>query len=349
MKTLIFEQLKENRVKCGMCHHFCTIDNGRRGICQVRENREGTLYSLVYPKIIARAIDPIEKKPIFHLRPGSTSFSIATVGCNLKCTFCQNSGISQISRTYSPTIGGYPKEEPPEIPGVEIPPAKMVKQAVDAGCESISYTYTEPTIYFELALETAKLAREQGLLNIFVTNGFMSKEVIETAAPYLNAANVDLKAFTDDFYKKWCKARLEPVKENLILMKSLGILVEVTTLLIPGLNDDPQELKAMAYFIADSLGVETPWHISRFHPCYKMTDKKATPIATLEMAYQTGKNAGLRYVYTGNAPGLDSENTFCHVCGKILIRRFAYNTQSHVTDEGKCLDCGNRVYGIFTL
>ncbi len=223
----------------------------------------------------------------------------------------------------------------------------IVAQAVKAGCESISYTYTEPTVYFELALETAKIAHAQGLLNIFVTNGFMSKEVIEMAAPYLDAANVDLKAFNDGFYRKWCKARLEPVKENLILMKSLGILVEVTTLLIPGLNDDPDEINAMARFIAGSLGLDTPWHISRFHPCYQMTDRGSTPIATLEMAHQAGRNAGLRYVYTGNAPGLDSENTFCHVCGKLLIKRFAYNIQNHVTDQGSCPDCGNEVYGIF--
>ena len=285
MKTLIFKKLKDNRVQCGICNHFCTIDNGERGVCGVRENVDGELYSLVYPKIIARSIDPIEKKSIFHLKPGSKSFSIATVGCNFKCTFCQNSTISQLS-------------EKDQIQGVEIPPDMIVAQALKAGCDSISYTYTEPSIYFELALETSKIAHEHGLLNIFITNGFMSKEVIEMAAPYLDAANVDLKAFNNDFYRKWCKARLEPVKNNLILMKSLGILVEVTTLLIPGLNDDPEEIKSMARFIVDSLGCETPWHINRFHPCHQMTDRSSTPVAALEMAYQAGKNAGLRYVYT---------------------------------------------------
>lgn len=230
---------------------------------------------------------------------------------------------------------------------MEILPEQIVDQAIRAGCATISYTYTEPTIYFELALETAKLAHQKGLLNIFVTNGFMSREVIEMVAPYLDAANVDLKAFNDNFYRKECKARLEPVKSNLILMKSLGILVEVTTLLIPALNDDPSEVGAMAAFIANDLGVETPWHISRFHPCYKMTDRESTPISTLKMAFKAGKDAGLRYVYTGNAPGLDSENTFCHGCGRVVIQRVGYNITNHMDGGGKCPDCRREVYGIF--
>ncbi|SLM31329.1 conserved hypothetical protein [Desulfamplus magnetovallimortis] len=358
MKTLLFKKLEKNRVRCGMCNHFCTIANNRIGLCGVRENREGELYSLVYPKIIARAVDPVEKKPLFHLLPGSTSFSIATAGCNFQCTFCQNSGISQIPQNppnsestshFIPSFNPVFEVTPPkrEIPGVDISPKTLVDQAKKAGCASISYTYTEPTIYFELAYETAKIARSQGLLNIFVTNGFMSQEALRIAAPFLDAANVDLKAFTDDFYRRWCNARIEPVKENLILMKSLDILVEVTTLLIPGLNDDPEEIKAMAKFIANELGVDTPWHISRFHPDYQMRDRGSTPVNTLIMAYETGKNQGLRYVYTGNAPGLDSENTFCHLCGAMLIRRHGYATQNFVTDSGACPSCNTKVYGIF--
>lgn len=336
MKTLIYDKLENNRVKCGICNHFCTIEPGRRGLCQVRENRDGNLVSLVYPKVVARAIDPVEKKPIFHVMPGSRSYSIATAGCNLKCTFCQNSDISQI-----------PIDHKGKIRGEDIYPQIIVEQAIAARCASISYTYTEPTVYFELALETARLAHQKGLLNIFVTNGFMSKEVIRMIAPYLDAANVDLKSFNDDFYRKFCKARLEPVKENLILMKSLGILVEVTTLLIPGLNDDPSEIKSMANFIAIELGVETPWHISRFHPCYNMTDRSSTPLSTLQMAFQAGKASGLHYVYTGNAPGLDSENTFCHGCGKMLIQRVGYNITNYMTTGGGCPDCGTEIYGIF--
>ncbi|MBF0231831.1 MAG: AmmeMemoRadiSam system radical SAM enzyme [Desulfamplus sp.] len=336
MKTLIYEKLKNNRVKCGICNHFCIIDSGKRGICQARENRDGELVSLVYSKIISTAVDPVEKKPIFHLLPGSTSYSIATEGCNFQCSFCQNSQISQISEHYKR-----------EIRGMDIDPDTLVSQAINAGCASISYTYTEPTVYFELALETAKLAHEKGLLNIFVTNSFMSSEVIHMVSPYLDAANVDLKAFNDDFYRKFCKARIEPVKENLILMKSLGIMLEITTLLIPGLNDDPSEIREMAEFIATSLGVETPWHISRFHPCYKMTDRESTPLSTLKMAFKAGKEAGLRYVYTGNAPGLDSENTFCHVCTKMLIQRIAYNITNHMISGGRCPECSTKAYGIF--
>jgi len=336
METAIYKKLDHNRVKCGICNHFCTIDPGMRGICMVRENRNGELISLVYRKVISRAIDPVEKKPIFHLMPGSRSYSIATEGCNFKCRFCQNSDISQI-----------PKGHQGEIRGVDISPAMVVDQAITARCATISYTYTEPTVYFEFALETAKIARQKGLLNIFVTNGFMSQEVIQMISPYLDAANVDLKSFNDDFYRKQCKARLEPVKENLILMRSLGILVEVTTLLIPGLNDDPAEIRQMATFIAREIGVDTPWHISRFHPSYQMTEIGSTPVSTLKMAFEAGKSAGLRYVYTGNAPGLGSENTLCHLCGALLIERIGYNIRNHMADGGKCPDCKTEAYGIF--
>ncbi|MEA1967825.1 MAG: AmmeMemoRadiSam system radical SAM enzyme [Thermodesulfobacteriota bacterium] len=336
MKTLIFEELDKNRVKCGICNHFCIIEDGKRGICNVRENRGGSLESLVYPKVVARSIDPVEKKPVFHLKPGSSSYSIATVGCNFKCSFCQNSDIAQMPSDH----GGL-------IRGVDTLPEDIVKQAVRGRCESISYTYTEPTVYFELAFETAKIAKEQGLLNIFVTNGYMSSQVIKMIAPYLDAANVDLKSFNDKFYRKECKAKIEPVKENLKLMKSSGILVEVTTLLIPGLNDDPGEIRAIADFIADSLGIETPWHISRFHPCYRLTHPNPTPVASLEKAYKIGKDAGLRYVYTGNVPGLESENTFCHSCGRILVKRSIYDVENYITAKGRCPDCNTEVYGIF--
>lgn len=362
MKTLIYESLDHGRVRCGMCHHFCVIPDGNRGICQVRENREGTLIALTYPKVISRGVDPIEKKPLFHVKPGSTSFSIAAVGCNFKCLFCQNSTISQLPNApNTPSVpssraerngnrsqrDGNRSAPSAAIPGVTMDPATLVAQALRAGCHSISYTYTEPTVYFELALECATLAKQKGLLNIFVTNGFMSKAVLQAAAGVLDAANVDLKAFSDGFYRTWCNGRLEPIKENLILMKSLGIFVEVTTLLIPGLNDAPDELEALAHFLADRLGPETPWHISRFHPTYQMVDRPATPIDTLKRAHDIGKAAGLYHVYTGNAPGLASENTFCHACGRLLIERYAYNTKSDVTPEGHCPDCKTPLYGIF--
>lgn len=337
MKTLVYKPLENQMVRCGICNHFCKIEEGKRGICKVRENRSGVLESLVYPKIIARSIDPIEKKPLYHVKPGSFSYSVATAGCNFKCDFCQNSDIAHM-----------PSEKGGQIPGVDIPPDEIVAQALRARCESIAYTYTEPTVYFELAFETAKFAREQGLLNVFVTNGYMSREVLQMTAPYLDAANVDLKSFSDKFYKKYCKADLEPVKENLKLMKSLGIILEVTTLVIPGLNDSDAELARLAEFIAGELGPEVPWHISRFHPAYRMTEPGRTPSETLRRAWQAGKDAGIYHVYVGNAPEIGREDTFCHSCGTVLVRRHAYEVEVAVGSQtGNCPSCGTQLYGLY--
>ena len=236
-KALLFEPLKENTVKCDLCNHRCVIKEDKRGICGVRENRRGTLYTLVYGRLIAQNVDPIEKKPLFHLHPGSLSFSVATVGCNFKCRFCQNADIAQM-----------PADRSGMIMGEYLPPETVVREAEKRNCKSIAYTYTEPTIYFEFALDAARLAHEAGIKNVFVTNGYMTPEALEMVAPYLDAANVDLKAFTDDFYKKQCGAKLEPVKETLRGMKAKNVFVEITTLIIPGLNDDPEELKALAKF-----------------------------------------------------------------------------------------------------
>ena len=336
METLIYEKLKNDRVKCGICNHFCIIESGKRGLCHVRENRDGVLTSLVYPRLIASSVDPIEKKPLYHLKPGSTSYSVATVGCNLKCEFCQNAGIAQM-----------PADRNGMIQGDTVYPGDIVEDAVRTGCDSISYTYTEPTVYLELALETARLAKKKGLYNIFVTNGFMSPDVVQLLEPVLDAANVDLKAFNDRFYKKYCKASLEPVKENLKAMKAAGIMVEVTTLLIPGLNDDDTEIRDMTRFIARDLGPETPWHVSRFHPSYRLTDVGPTRIQALEQAARIGKAEGLYHVYTGNAPGLDTENTFCHACNKLLVDRYGYRIKNHMTTPGQCPACNTPLHGIY--
>ena len=336
METLIYEKLDKSRVKCQICHHFCVIKEGKRGICGVRENKGGKLYCLVYPKVIAKSVDPIEKKPLFHLKPGSSSYSIATVGCNFKCTFCQNADIAQMPADYNGMIQGN-----------DFSPESIVKEAVENGCDSISYTYTEPTVFFELAFETARLAKKEGLLNIFVTNGFMSKKALEMISPYLDAANVDLKAFNDQFYRDFCKARIEPVKETIKNMKDMGILVEITTLLIPGLNDDKKDLAAMADYIAKDLGKETPWHISRFHPCYNMMDRPSTPVLSLEKAYVAGKAAGLWYVYIGNVPGQSFENTYCHSCNKLLVKRFGFQIENYLMEQGKCPECNTTAYGIY--
>jgi len=335
MEAYLYKPLNEKKVKCNLCNHRCVIKNGRRGICGVRENQEGTLKTLVYGKLIASNIDPIEKKPLFHFFPGSLSYSIATVGCNFKCLFCQNADIAQM-----------PSDHDGMIMGDFVTPEDIVDAAEKGNCKSIAYTYTEPTVYFEFAYDTAKIAHEKGIQNVFVTNGYMTSEALEMISPYLDAANVDLKAFNEKFYKEICKAKLEHVKETLKLMKSLGIFVEVTTLLIPGLNDDKHELEMLAEFIVNSLGSETPWHISRFHPTYKLLDRPSTPLETLIMAREIGIKSGLKYVYTGNVPGDDGENTFCYKCKNILIDRWGFYVRKNLIENGKCAHCGAHIDGV---
>ncbi len=336
MKAYLYESLENNKVKCNLCSHRCVIKDGRRGICSVRENEGGILKTLVYGKLIARNIDPIEKKPLFHFLPGTLSYSIATVGCNFRCQFCQNADIAQMPADHSGMIMGDTYR-----------PSDVVDAAVRGGCKSISYTYTEPTVFFEFAYETAKLASDRGIRNVFVTNGYMTAEALEMINPYLDAANVDLKAFTDRYYKELCSARLKHVQATLKLMKSLGIFVEVTTLVVPGLNDDPAELEELAKFIAQDLGVETPWHISRFHPTYNLTDRASTPVKTLTTARDIGFKAGLRYVYTGNVPGHAAENTFCYRCGETVIERRGFQVGRLRVKDGLCAHCGTQMDGVW--
>jgi pyruvate formate lyase activating enzyme len=314
---------------------MCTIGIGSRGICGVRENRNGVLETRVYGRLIAANADPIEKKPIFHLMPGSRSFSVATVGCNFKCRFCQNADIAQM-----------PANQAGRVAGEKATPEHVIAAAQRNDCSSIAYTYTEPTVFFEFAFDTAKLAHEEGIKNIFVTNGYMSGEVLDAMSPWLDAANVDLKAYTNEFYKQQCGARLEPVKETLRKMKALDIWVEVTTLIIPGLNDDRAELSRLAAFVAEELGPETPWHVSRFHPTYKLTDRGATPIETLVQARKIGIAAGLKYVYTGNIPGKGGEDTLCPGCGKIVLARRGYLIEHNQIQKGKCRFCSTHIDGI---
>jgi len=335
MEAYLYEHLKDKKVKCNLCNHRCVINDDKRGKCNVRENQGGILKTLVYGKLIAQHIDPIEKKPLFHLMPGSLSYSIATVGCNFRCLFCQNADIAQM-----------PTEHNGMIMGDLYTPEDVVGSAVKENCKSIAYTYTEPTVYFEFAHDTAKLAHEKGIQNVFVTNGYMTSEALNMINPYLDAANVDLKSFNDDFYKEYCGARLVHVKETLKLMKSLGIFVEVTTLLIPGLNDDKKELEKLALFLAESLGPETPWHISRFHPTHKLTDRPPTPVQTLIMAREIGIKTGLKYVYTGNVPGENGENTFCYNCGETLIDRWGFYIKKNFIENGKCMHCDAKIHGV---
>ncbi|HMA85598.1 MAG TPA: AmmeMemoRadiSam system radical SAM enzyme [Desulfosalsimonadaceae bacterium] len=335
MEARLYEKREDNKVQCHLCRHHCVIRDGRRGICNVRENRDGVLYTLVYDRIIARHVDPIEKKPLFHFFPGTLAYSIGTVGCNFRCRFCQNADIAHMAA-----------DDRGHIMGSHATPEGMVAEALKSGCKSIAYTYTEPTVFFELALETARLAHQRGLKNVFVTNGYMSEQALEGICPYLDAANVDLKAFSEDFYKSMCSARLSPVMEILRQMKTLDIFVEVTTLLIPGLNDDSAELEKLAGFIAHDLGSDTPWHVSRFQPCYQLTDRPPTPVQTLLQARQIGIDAGLKYVYTGNVPGEKSECTYCYNCGSRLMNRRGFFVSENRIQRNQCPDCGAVIHGV---
>ena len=332
-EAMLYEQLAKNRVRCNLCAHHCLIADGKKGICQVRENRDGKLYTLVYGRTVSQNIDPIEKKPLFHFYPGSTAYSIATPGCNFRCAWCQNWEISQM-----------PKEQH-LIAGYKATPEQIVTTARRWGCRSIAYTYTEPTIFFEYAYDTARLARAAGLANIFVTNGYMTEEMLKTIHPYLDAANVDLKAFRDKTYRQYVGARLQPVLDSLKAIKQRNIWLEVTTLVIPGINDEPEELQDAAEFIVRELGADTPWHISRFFPDYQLTNVPPTPQKSLERAWEIGKSVGLRYVYLGNVPGEDKQNTLCPDCGTLLIRRNIFGVLANRIKAGCCPDCGSAIAG----
>jgi len=333
-EALLYNPLEDGKVQCFLCNHRCTILPSKRGICGVRENREGKFYTLVFDRAISLNVDPIEKKPIYHLFPGSSSFSVAAVGCNFRCLQCQNYEISQMPRE-----GG-------RIEGSAVSPSQIVSLAKEYRCRSISYTYTEPTIYFEYAYETAALAKKEGIKNIFVTNGYMTEEALRTIQPYLDAANVDLKSFQEKFYKEVCGARLKPVLENLRLMKQMGIWVEVTTLVIPTLNDSVKEFEEIAEFLV-SLGQEVPWHISAFYPTYKMLNLPRTPASLLHQAREIGLKSGLRYVYCGNIPGEEGEDTFCPHCGRKVIEREGFRVLKNEVVKGECRHCYTKIDGIW--
>lgn len=329
-EAMFYEKAENKKVKCYLCPQYCTIAPGKRGFCGVRENISGVLYSLVYGKTAALSIEPIEKKPLFHYYPGSLSLSFSTVGCNLKCLNCQNYQISQVNQK---------KDE--KIAGKEILPKNLIEAAKTNGCQSISYTYTEPTVYFEYAYDTAVLARKEGIKNIFVTNGFITKEAMETIQPYLDAANIDLKSSREEYYRNIAKGSLKPVLEAIQYYFSHGVFIEVTTLIIPGENDSEEDLKGIAKFLS-RLSKDIPWHISRFHPTYKMLDKKPTPVATIHKAIEIGKSEGLRYIYAGNVPGDNHENTFCPHCDHIAIKRYGFSSTSYLKGN-LCGNCGKEI------
>lgn len=334
-EAFLYSRLDDGTIRCELCAHHCRIGEGARGFCRVRENRSGTLVTLSYDHVVATAVDPIEKKPLYHFHPGSRTFSLATVGCNFTCRFCQNHHISQ-----------YLKDSEPLPPGEAIAPLLLVDRAKREGCASVSFTYTEPTVFAELAYDVSRIAKSAGLETVFVTNGFMSAEFLNQFDGLISAANVDLKAFRDESYRRTIGGRLRPVLDSIEAMVSRGIWVELTTLLIPGFNDAPEELREMAGFIA-GLSPDIPWHLSAFHPQYRMTDRPGTGLESLERAWECGREAGLRHVYLGNVRTERGSRTVCHACGEPLILRQGFRLVAFSVVNGHCPACGHALAGLF--
>ncbi|MBD3379078.1 MAG: AmmeMemoRadiSam system radical SAM enzyme [Candidatus Omnitrophica bacterium] len=333
-KALLWKKDQKDTVLCGLCGHRCVIAPGDFGFCGMRENIRGELYTYAYGEVIANHADPIEKKPLYHFLPGSGAYSIATIGCNFRCSFCQNWRISQLSVRND------------QVDGYELSPEEVVREAVKNRCSSIAYTYTEPTIFFEYAYDISKLSGEKGLRNIFITNGYMTPEAVALIAPYLDAANVDLKFFSDKTYRKLCGAKLGPVLDSIAELHKNGIWVEVTTLVVPGENDSESDLRGIASFLA-GVSRDIPWHVSRFHPDYKVMDKYPTMNETLLKAKEIGLSEGLKYVYIGNTAA--DNDTYCPGCGEKLIARGAFSGEAGPAfdPEGKCASCGESIAGVW--
>jgi pyruvate formate lyase activating enzyme len=329
-QAILFERQPENKVKCCLCGRRCFIVDGATGFCLVRKNQGGILYTLNYGKAVSACVDPISKKPLSHFNPGALVMSVAAAGCNFRCQFCDNWMISQDK----------------EVAGKPFPPADVVKAAREQNCQGIAYTYTEPTIYMEYARDTAELAHQVGFFNTFVTNGYMTPEAVREIAPYLDAATVDFKAAGDpDFYKSVSAVpTVTPIYEALKELKLRGVHIEITNLVIPKLGDDMQKIQQMAEWIKNYLGKDTPFHLLRFHPDYKMTTVPATPVQTMEKAYMTCKEAGLNYAYVGNVPGHPAENTYCPNCSEPVIKRYSFEiTRWNLTTDMKCPVCGTPI------
>ncbi len=333
-EAILYDKKPEGKVRCRLCRHSCSILPGKTGICSVRENRDGVLYSLVYDKIAAAGVDPIEKKPLFHFYPGSLAYSVATMGCNFSCLHCQNSTLSQ-----TPAACG-------SIEGRKLSPDDIVENAVRSNCRSISFTYSEPTIFAEISLDTARIAHDNGLVCSFVTNGYQSPEMVKEMTGLIDAANVDLKSFSASFYKKTCGAKLDRVLDTIRLLYEAGLWLEITTLLIPTMNDSDKEIKELARFIA-GIDKNIPWHVSRYHPSHRMSGPPPTPPELLFKACEIGLGAGLRYIYTGNIPGRGGESTACPGCGSLLIERDGFLVSRNLLSKKACPGCGEKIAGVF--
>jgi len=329
-KAMFYEKLAENEVKCSLCAHRCRIKPGKRGICGVRENCEGSLFSLVYGGVASETVANIEQKPLYHYYPGSTAYSVGTIGCNFRCRHCQNWRLSQASLedAFLETLS----------------PSQLVRQAKMAGCQSVSWTYNEPTVWYEYTYDGAKLAKEEGLGTSYVTNGYITPEALKNIAPYLDAFSMDIKGFSEEFYRDVCSAKLAPVLEAARLAKQLGIHVEVVNLIIPTRNDSPDELRKLSRWVYENLGRDTPLHFNRFYPHYKMTDLPPTPVETLDMARLVAVGEGMRFVYVGNVPGHPNENTYCPECGSLLIARGFFEVQEYnISPDKTCPKCGEKI------
>lgn len=351
-KAILYKKLKNNAVQCLACRHYCRIPENNTGICGVRQNIKGDLYLLVYGSAVAVNTDPMEKKPLFHFLPGSEIFSIGTVGCNFSCQFCQNADISQQGKELKLKLAGEKKLEnlPFEIRkyGYDLPPQKIADYCRENKIPSAAFTYNEPVVFFEYARDAMAILKQYGIKTVFVSNGYASKETIKECEGLLDAINIDLKSFSDEFYRRVCGASLEPVLENIKQFHKSGVWVEVTTLIIPGQNDSDQELRKIAEFIK-SISPDIPWHISRFWPQYKMTEPEVTSTEILEKAYQIGRRAGLNYVYIGNATSAGKENTYCPECGNLLIKRIGYDVtvEENNFQSGRCQKCGAVIKGVW--
>ena len=332
-EAMYYRQIGEGLVQCQLCPSLCPIAEGNRGICRVRENRGGKLYTMAYGNPCAVHNDPIEKKPFLHFLPRTLSFSIATAGCNLHCLYCQNWAISQ--------------KRPEETDNLDLPPEDVVKYALKAGSQSIAYTYTEPTIFYEYMLATAKAARPKGLRNVVISAGYINPEPLRELCHAVDAIRVDLKGFTEEFYQKVCFGSLAPVLESIKIIQEEGVHLEIINLVVPTLNDDEGMLKEMARWIVENVGPDVPTHFSRFHPMYKLTNLPPTPVETLERARAIAMEEGIKYAYIGNVPGHPANNTYCAHCGQLIIGRMGFYVTEYHLVEGKCEYCGNPIPGVW--
>lgn len=332
-KALYYEKLPGQRVQCKLCPRECVLDVGQYGTCGVRFNQNGELKTTAYGYICALNIDPVEKKPLFHFLPGSPTFSIAIAGCNVRCVFCQNWQISMA--------------KPSEVQSVYLTPQELIQKAKESKCPSISYTYSEPVVFYEYVLECAKLAHKSGLKNILVTSGYINPEPLKELCPYLDGIHLDLKGFSDKYYLLIAGVKLAPVLETIKILKQYKVHTELVNLVIPTLNDSPDEIKKMCLWIKENVGPDTPLHFSRFFPNYKLTNISPTPVETLEMARKIALASGLHYVYIGNVFGHEAENTYCPKCQRLLIRRVGYTVEENNIKDGRCKYCGYKIPGVW--